>query len=89
MSALSLTFPPELVDAIALRVVEMLEARGLAPQTPATPYLDVDQAAEYIAAKPQRVYDLVSAGTLAPCRDGRRLLFKRADLDAYLTDGAS
>lgn len=89
MSALALTFPPELVDAIALRVVELLEERTGLPSPAPSPYLDVDGAAAYLCASRQRIYDLVSAGTLAPCRDGRRLLLKRDDLDAYLNGGAS
>ena len=83
-SALALAVPAELVDAIALRVVELLEERGPAREQPASPYLDVERAAEYIAAKPQRLYDLAHDGRLTPRRDGRRLLFLRADLDAYL-----
>ncbi len=83
-----LTLPAELIDAIASRVVELLEARGLTAE-PASPFFDVEGAADYIAAKPQRIYDLAHDGRLTPRRDGRRLLFRRADLDAYLTGEAS
>lgn len=89
MTALALDFPPELVDAIAFRVVELLEDRGGLTTHAPPPYLNVDQAAEYIAAGRQRIYDLVSAGTLQPCRDGTRLLFKRSTLDAYVTRRAT
>ena len=76
MSALRIDFPPELVEAIAARVAEMVE-------TP-SPYLDVDAAAEYLACGRKRIYQLVETGRVRPHRDGRRLLFTRADLDAAL-----
>jgi excisionase family DNA binding protein len=50
--------------------------------------LNAEQAAEYLTCSRERLYDLVQLHTLEPCRDGRRLVFKRTDLDAYLT-GAS
>ena len=78
---LALAFPPELVDAIASRVVALLDERMPAV---ASPWLDVEQAAVYLAADKQRVYDLTHAGTLRPARDGRRLLFRREWLDEYL-----
>jgi excisionase family DNA binding protein len=56
-----------------------------AQQTPTpTPWLNTDEAAAYIAAKPGRVHDLVQLGRLTPRRDGRRLLFRRDELDTYL-----
>ncbi|MEK6276923.1 MAG: helix-turn-helix domain-containing protein [Actinomycetota bacterium] len=79
---LTLSIPPELVEAIAVRVAELLAER-LEP--PADPYLDADAAAEYLAAPRSRVYELVERRRLRPHRDGRRLLFRRADLDAALT----
>jgi excisionase family DNA binding protein len=54
----------------------------------ATPWLNTEEAAAYIAAKPARVHDLVQIGKLTPRRDGRRLLFARRDLDAYLEASA-
>jgi excisionase family DNA binding protein len=71
----------ELVEAIAQRTAELLAAQapaGLAG------YLDVDDAASYLACSRQRIYDLVSAGRVVAHRDGRRLLFRPADLDAAL-----
>lgn len=49
-----------------------------------SPWLNTDQAADYIAAKPGRVHDLVALGKLTPRRDGRRLLFRADELDAYI-----
>jgi excisionase family DNA binding protein len=65
-------------------------AELLAPRLPdradaaPSPWLDVAEAAAYLRCKPQRIYDLRHAGSLAAHRDGRRLLFHRDDLDAHL-----
>jgi len=50
----------------------------------ASPWLNVEDTARYLACDRGRVYDLVQLRKLDPRRDGRRLLFRRADLDAYL-----
>ena len=48
-------------------------------------WLGVQGAARYLACPVSRIYDLVSLGRITPHRDGRRLLFRRSDLDAALT----
>lgn len=77
-----LAVPDALVDAIARRVVQLMPSSAGAP---VSPWLDVDQAADYLRCKPQRIYDLVAAGELRPAKDGRRSLFRREWLDAYLS----
>ena len=76
---------PDQLDAIA----ELVAAR-IAPRSSvdAPTWLNASQAAEYIAAPVGRVHDLVGLGKLVPRRDGRRLLFRRADLDDYLEGSA-
>lgn len=79
---LSLGIPPELLDAIAERVTErMVESL---PEQP-TPYLKIDEAAEYLNCPVSRIRDLKDQGRLRHYRDGKRLLFRREDLDAALT----
>ena len=86
MSGLTLPVPPELLEAIAARAAELVEDRvSEAPE----PWMDVDEAAQYIAAKRQRVYDLVSQGRLRHCREGRRLLFRREWLDECLEEATA
>jgi excisionase family DNA binding protein len=76
-----LSVPPELLDAFADRVAERLtEQNGHQAQ----PYLDVDGAAEYLSCAKHRIYALVSEGRVNTYRDGRRVLFRRPDLDAAL-----
>lgn len=81
MDSWSIPLPPGFIEALADQVAERLAER-MAP--PAEPYIDVDGAAEYIAAKPRRVYELREQGKLHAYEDGRRLLFRRSELDAYL-----
>lgn len=47
-------------------------------------YLTVAEAAEHLRAKPQRVYDLLSARRLSRYKDGRRVLVARVELDEHL-----
>jgi excisionase family DNA binding protein len=85
---LNLTVPDQLLDAIAQRVADLLADQLTVASAP-TPWLDVQGAAAYIGDAPtSRVYDLTQQAKLKPHRDGRRLLFHRDDLDAYLR-GAS
>jgi excisionase family DNA binding protein len=69
------------LEALADRVAALVAAR-LGPSHGA--WIGVREAADYLACKPQRIYDLVSQGRLPHRRDGRRVLFRRADLDRYL-----
>jgi excisionase family DNA binding protein len=78
---LTLELSGEQLDAIAESVAVRLRP---APLEHATPWLNTADAAAYLAAKPARLHDLVQLGRLTPRRDGRRLLFHRSDLDAYL-----
>ena len=73
--------PADVVEVIARRAAELVAAGS---SSSASPWLSTEQAAEYLAAKPARVHDLVALGRLTPRRDGRRLLFRRVDLDEYL-----
>lgn len=76
--------PAGLIDAVASRVVDIAIERGLLAATPAPPLLTVDEAAAYLRCSKQAVYDRVHQGALKPLRDGKRLLFSRAAVDAYL-----
>ncbi|MGI8595083.1 MAG: helix-turn-helix domain-containing protein [Solirubrobacteraceae bacterium] len=60
---------------------------SLAAGSPSDPWLSIEEAAEHLRARPQRLYDLVSAGRLRPAKDGRRLLFRRSWIDSYLEGG--
>lgn len=78
---LAIELPPELVDAIAERAAQLVAERQAAALEP---WWSVEQAAEYLACKPKRVYDLCSQRRVPFVKDGSRTLLRREDLDAYL-----
>jgi excisionase family DNA binding protein len=73
-----LTLSDEQVEQIARR------AAALLPSTAPSPWLDAEGAADYLATTRGRIYDLIALKKLEPHRDGRRVLLRRDDLDAYL-----
>lgn len=70
----------------ALRpAIEQIVREELARLTPReSPYLTVREAAAFLRARPQRVYDLLSDGRLTRVKDGSRVLVARRELEAYL-----
>jgi excisionase family DNA binding protein len=78
--ALTIELSGEQIEAIAERVAGLLAD---AQPTPAE-WLNANDAAKHLACTRDRLYDLVQLGKLEPRRDGRRLLFRRSDLDAYI-----
>jgi len=75
--------PPELVEAIAERVVELLAPKLDAPGE----WLTAAEAAEYLRCPPSRIYALSSAKRIPLHRDGSRLLFRRSELDTWVNAG--
>jgi excisionase family DNA binding protein len=86
---LTLAIPDVLAERIAERAAEIALERLRGEAGVRSPYLTVPEAAEYLRAKPQRVYDLLSSRRLTRYRDGRRVLVSRAELDAYLAENGS
>jgi excisionase family DNA binding protein len=80
--SVSIEVSDELVERIAQRAAEIVADR----QPNASTWLNTESAAKYIDAPVSRVHDLVGLGRIVPRRDGRRLLFRRQDLDAYLEE---
>jgi excisionase family DNA binding protein len=90
---LKLALSSELVELIAERAAELVR-QGEPREDPSSqpnsgawgcsPYLSVSEAAEYLRAKPQRIYDLLSSRRLTRHKDGTRVLISRAELDAHL-----
>lgn len=78
----SITLPPEFVEAVALKVAEILSARE-APE----PWIGVDAAARHLSCGRSRIYALVSANRIPHRKDGSRVLLRRSELDAWLADG--
>jgi excisionase family DNA binding protein len=81
-TGLPLFLSPELVEHFISEIVGRVLAEMPTPD--AEPYLSVDDAAVYLACEPKRIYELKEAGKLRHRRDGRRLLFRRCDLDEWV-----
>jgi excisionase family DNA binding protein len=87
MSApITFNLPDELVERIAQRVADIIDERRVKRELPR--WLTVAEAAAYIGAKPQRIYDLRSMGRLGRHGDGRRGLVDRNELDRLAEGGA-
>jgi excisionase family DNA binding protein len=56
------------------------------PVSPA-PFLTVNEAAQLLRCKPQRIYDLLSAHRLTRFKDGSRVLLSRAEVEAWVGGG--
>lgn len=81
LSNVQVTLPAETISALAAVLARHLPAPE--PREP-SPFLTVAEAAVYLRASRQRVYDLLSSRRLPKYRDGARVLIRRVDLDAYL-----
>ena len=83
LGALEHTSLDALLDALAERVADRL-AEHLAEREPPSAWMTSDEAAAYLRCDTKRLSELQREGKLRCGRDGRKLLFRRADLDAYL-----
>jgi excisionase family DNA binding protein len=77
---ITVTLSTDALQAIAAAAGANLQST----QVGESPYLTVREAATYIRASPQRIYDLLSSRRLPKYKDGRRVLIRRSDLDQYL-----
>jgi excisionase family DNA binding protein len=82
---LQLTVPEELLEALAERVARRIGNQP-APPRPASPWLDVEAALEYLPFSRDQLYKLTAAKAIPfrKKRDGQGLLFHRAELDRWL-----
>ena len=81
---LTLSLPPELLDRLADEVAERVLARLAGREADApSPWLSGAAAcAEYLGWPTERVYKRLPA--MPHYREGGRLMFRRAELDAWL-----
>jgi hypothetical protein len=77
----------DFVERVADRLAQKLEERGLRPSDARTPeLLSVPEAAAVLRCKPQRVYDLRSAGRLPRTTEGGRAVVRRSDLERLVIE---
>lgn len=87
MSAIVDALLAELDDAALDALAERLAPRLGPLARPASSWLDVAAAAAHLSCEPSRLYALKSAGRIPFHKDGSRLLFDRAELDAWVRSG--
>jgi excisionase family DNA binding protein len=85
MDDVTIALPAPLLVLIAERTADRLSARHPVVE----PWVGIDQAAEHLACKRQRIYDLVSRRTMPHRKEGSRLLFKLSHLDAWIESGGA
>jgi excisionase family DNA binding protein len=71
----------QLVDLLAERVAARLGTRS--------PWLSADEAAGYLACPVSRIRRLTMTGDLPVHRDGRRVLYRREELDDFIRAGGA
>lgn len=86
-TSVSLSLPDALLDVLAERVAALVIGQLGAAAPASAPWLDVTAAADYLCCKPRRLHDLVSQGRVPFYREGGRLMFRRSELDEWLTSG--
>ncbi len=67
--------------AVTAQVKQQLTAEATSTRSP---YMSVPEASNYMRCKPQRVYDLLTAGHLDRYKDGVRVLIRRDQIEIYL-----
>jgi excisionase family DNA binding protein len=78
----SLSLPEDTTPA---ELVELLAALGVRqPPKSDSPYLTVQEAADYLRFPAKRIYNLTSRAEIPYLKQDGRLIFKRADLDEWL-----
>jgi excisionase family DNA binding protein len=55
----------------------------------ASPWLTAEEAADYLRCPLSRIRKLTMTGDLACERDGRRVLYRREDLDTFVRSGGA
>jgi excisionase family DNA binding protein len=77
----------EAIERLAERVADLLEERARPRlENVASELLSVTEAAEMLRCKPQRVYDLRSAGRLPRTAEGGRAVVRRSDLERLVAE---
>jgi excisionase family DNA binding protein len=77
--------PAEVLEAIAQRAAQLTMQLQL-DENPPSPYMTVDEAAEFLRCKGKRIYDLRSSGRLSRFNEGGRALVLRSEIEGLVLD---
>jgi excisionase family DNA binding protein len=78
---LSEVFAPEIVDALEAFVLELVTEQGNGTSEAESPWMGIDEAADYLRVSSRTVERRVKAGRVRSTTIGRRRLLHRDDLD--------
>jgi excisionase family DNA binding protein len=73
-----------LVDELAGDAEALERLRVLVAERGPEQWVGVKEAADHLACKPQRIYNLVHERAIPHRKDGSRLLFRLSELDEWL-----
>ncbi len=76
----------ELAEAIAAAVIRRIDASS---STGGSPLLTVRETCAYLSCARSTLNRLETGGRLVPKRFGRKVLYDRADVDAYVKNGGA
>lgn len=82
---IELAIPAEVFEAIAQRAAQLTRQLEL-EENPPSPYMTVEEAAEFLRCKSKRIYDLRSSGRLGRPNEGGRALVWRAEVERLVVD---
>jgi excisionase family DNA binding protein len=82
--AVTATIADTEINALETRITEQLLER--LQGTLVSPWMNIDQAADYLAWRKKRLYNLVSKGEIPHRKQRGRLLFNRDELDRWLEE---
>jgi excisionase family DNA binding protein len=76
------------VQNLAAEIAAAIRIEQL-PEHPFSPWLNADEAAAYLRCPTSRIRKLTCTRELPCHRDGRRVLYHRDELDAYIRAGGA
>lgn len=68
-------------------VLEVLEDKQLVRSQAANALFSIAEAAAYLGLKPATLYEKTSQKLIGHSKQGKKIYFRQADLDAYLSEG--
>lgn len=89
MKKIIVTTPDELSE-ILTKIVNDLDISHFAVKAEKTDdnYMNINEAAKYLNLAKQTIYGFTSRGQIPHIKKAKRLLFRKSDLDQWLTEGS-
>jgi excisionase family DNA binding protein len=85
MDEVGISIPPASLELIAQRVAELLHERDR-DERPVSPYMSIEEAAQFLRCSRKRIYDLRTSGRLRRMNEGARALVLRAEVERLVLD---